>query len=241
MTPHRQRPLITLEGAGKRYRNGKPLGWVHALSDVTLSLPAGELTVILGPSGSGKTTLLNLVGALDRPTSGRVVVAGHDLTKLSEAELTRYRRKTVGFVFQFFNLVPTLTAEENVRLAAELVAHPRDPQTLLAAVGLAERAHHFPNQLSGGEQQRVAVARALVKDPAVVLADEPTGSLDSETGAGVLDLLTRLARDDGRAVLLVTHNTTLVDRADGVIRLKDGRVVEQYGSDAHAAAAPAPP
>jgi putative ABC transport system ATP-binding protein len=229
VTPRRLPTLITLEGAGKRYRSGPTAGWVHALSDVSLSLPAGELTVILGPSGSGKTTLLNLVGALDRPTSGRVVVAGHDLTKLSEAALTRYRRTTVGFVFQFFNLVPTLTAEENVRLTAELVAHPRDPLTILAAVGLADRAQHFPSQLSGGEQQRVAVARALVKDPAVVLADEPTGSLDSETGAGVLDLLTRLARDDGRAVLLVTHNTALAELADRVIRLRDGRVVEQYG------------
>jgi putative ABC transport system ATP-binding protein len=241
VTPRRRPALITLEHVGKRYRSGQTLEWVHALSDVTLSLPAGELTVILGPSGSGKTTLLNLVGALDRPTSGRVVVAGHDLTQLSDAALTRYRRATVGFVFQFFNLVPTLTAEENVRLAAELVAQPRDPLVLLEAVGLANRAHHFPSQLSGGEQQRVAVARALAKDPKVVLADEPTGSLDSETGATVLDLLTGLARDDGRAVLLVTHNAALAARADRVIRLEDGRVAEQFGPDATAASGAAPP
>lgn len=216
--------LLALKQVTKRYRTG-PM-YVHALAKVTLELAAGELVVVMGPSGSGKTTLLNLIGGLDRPSSGHLTVAGTDLTQLTDAALTRYRREMVGFIFQFFNLVPTLTARENVLLAAQLVSKPRDATSLLEAVGLAGRAHHFPGQLSGGEQQRVAVARALVKNPEVILADEPTGSLDSETGAGVLALLQRLARDEGRTVLLVTHNAALAGLADRVIRLKDGHLTD---------------
>jgi putative ABC transport system ATP-binding protein len=230
MTAPTASTVLTLERIGKSYRSGSTP--VSALADVTLELSAGEFVVILGPSGSGKTTLLNLIGGLDRPSSGRLVVAGSDLTQLSEAALTRYRREKVGFIFQFFNLVPTLTAQENVLLAAQLVDAPRGADALLEAVGLAARRHHFPGQLSGGEQQRVAIARALVKNPAVILADEPTGSLDSETGTRILALLQRLARNDGRTVLLVTHNTALAGMADRVIRLKDGRVVENRRNDA---------
>jgi putative ABC transport system ATP-binding protein len=199
---------------------------VEALAGVDLQLDAGEFAVVLGPSGSGKTTLLNLMGGLDRPSGGRLRVAGRDLGSLSDAELTRYRREHVGFVFQFFNLVPTLTALENVLLTAGLVEAPRDAERLLDAVGLGERARHFPGQLSGGEQQRVAIARALVKNPSLILADEPTGSLDSEIGARVLELLRRLARDEGRTVVLVTHNEALTRFADRLLRLRDGRVVE---------------
>jgi putative ABC transport system ATP-binding protein len=219
--------LVSLERVTKTYASGKVE--VRALVDVTLELARGELTVILGPSGSGKTTLLNVIGALDSPSSGRVAVAGTDLTGLSEAARTRYRREEVGFVFQYFNLVPSLTARENVMLAAELVRAPRSVDGLLAAVGLGGRADHFPGQLSGGEQQRVAVARALVKDPAVILADEPTGSLDSATGSRIVALLEDLAREEGRAVLIVTHNAALARAADRVITLVDGQVAADRG------------
>jgi putative ABC transport system ATP-binding protein len=229
--------LVALERVTKIYAGGKVE--VRALVDVTLELASGEVSVILGPSGSGKTTLLNVIGGLDTPSSGRVVVAGTELTGLSEAGLTRYRREKVGFVFQYFNLVPSLTARENVMLAAELVRAPRSVDPLLAEVGLGGRADHFPGQLSGGEQQRVAVARALVKDPAVILADEPTGSLDSATGSLIVALLERLARDEGRAVLIVTHNVALARGADRVITLVDGQVAEEHRPREAPAAAPA--
>ena len=215
---------VVLNSVNKVYGHG-PFE-VRALCHLNIGIPAGQFVVVLGPSGSGKTTLLNLIGGLDLPTSGLVRVAGVDLTRLSERELTYYRRTRAGFIFQFFNLVPTLTARENVLLAAQLVSKSRDVDKLLEAVGLKERAHHFPSQLSGGEQQRVAVARALVKDPKVILADEPTGSLDSETGEGVLALLHRLSRQEGRTVLLVTHDASLARTADRIIRLKDGEVIE---------------
>ncbi|HEX7000105.1 MAG TPA: ABC transporter ATP-binding protein [Trueperaceae bacterium] len=218
------RPHVDLADVSKWY--GREPVRVEALAGVDLQLDAGEFAVVLGPSGSGKTTLLNLMGGLDRPSGGRLRVAGRDLGSLSDAELTRYRREHVGFVFQFFNLVPTLTALENVLLTAGLVEAPRDAERLLDAVGLGERARHFPGQLSGGEQQRVAIARALVKNPSLILADEPTGSLDSEIGARVLELLRRLARDEGRTVVLVTHNEALTRFADRLLRLRDGRVVE---------------
>lgn len=214
---------VSLRGVAMTYGHGTTR--VRALDGVDLDLTAGEFVVVLGPSGSGKTTLLNLVGALDVPSEGSVRVGGLDLGGLDDRGRTRFRRDQVGFVFQFFNLIPTLTAEENVRLAADLVAEPRDVAQLLRGVGLAARAAHFPGQLSGGEQQRVAVARALVKNPSVILADEPTGSLDSATGAEVLALLQRLARDEGRTVVLVTHDASIADRADRVLTLADGRVV----------------
>jgi putative ABC transport system ATP-binding protein len=221
-------PLIRFDHTSKTYTAGEVE--VHALRDVTLELPEGELTVILGPSGSGKTTLLNLVGGIDRPTAGSVLVAGVDLGRLDEERLTEYRRRTVGFVFQFFNLIPTLTARENVELVAEL-SGPRttrearaEAERALAAVGLGERGHHFPGELSGGEQQRVAIARAIAKRPPIILADEPTGNLDYETSIQVLQAFDDIRRG-GRTLLLVTHNPVIGEMADRVIRMRSGQVV----------------
>ncbi|MCS6775287.1 MAG: ABC transporter ATP-binding protein [Chloroherpetonaceae bacterium] len=218
--------LAHLEHLEKQYGEGEIA--VHALQDINLELPQGEFVVFVGPSGSGKTTLLNIIGGLDRPTRGRVVVAGRDLTNLDEAGLTRYRRDVVGFIFQFFNLVPTLTARENVELVAELARDPLDPMQVLAAVGLKDRAEHFPATLSGGEQQRVALARALVKRPALILADEPTGSLDYETGIRVLQVMREVTRDMGRSIFLVTHNSEITRMADRVVHLRSGRIAEVY-------------
>jgi putative ABC transport system ATP-binding protein len=197
---------------------------VRALDDVDLEVYAGEFLVVLGPSGSGKTTLLNLLGGIDVPTSGQLLVDGTDLAALGDAELTQYRRRHVGFVFQFFNLIPTLTALENVEFAAELVAAPRDPMEVLSSVGLSGRANHFPSELSGGEQQRVAVARALVTDPPLVLCDEPTGNLDEETGKRVLGIMRQLGEERNKTFIVVTHNSVIGEVADRVVRLRDGRV-----------------
>jgi putative ABC transport system ATP-binding protein len=216
--------LVVLEHVCRSFTVGE--GQVFALRDASLCVPPGEFVVVLGPSGSGKTTLLNLVGGLDRPTSGRVEVAGRDLASLDEAALTRYRREIVGFVFQFFNLVPTLTALENVELVAGLVPAPLDPREVLAEVGLADRMDHFPAALSGGEQQRVAIARALVKNPSLLLADEPTGSLDAETGIRVLASLRRLSGLLGHTVMLVTHNQEIARMATRVVRMHSGMVAE---------------
>ncbi len=217
-------PLVRLAHVEKRYGAGDVA--VRALTDVTLEIPSGEFVVFVGPSGSGKTTLLNIIGGLDTPTTGMVRVAGKDLGSMGEAQLTRYRRDTVGFVFQFFNLVPTLTARENVELVAELTPDPMDAMELLRAVGLEEHADRFPSALSGGEQQRVALARALVKRPALVLADEPTGSLDYETGVRVLEVMQQAARTLGRSVFLVTHNGEITRMADRVVRLRSGQVAQ---------------
>jgi len=199
---------------------------VRALRGVTFGLPRGELAVILGPSGSGKTTLLNQIGALEQPTSGSVEAAGVDLSSLDEHERTDYRLNSVGFVFQFFNLVPTLTAKENVALIAEMTSDEglERTETVLDQVGLADRMDHFPAQLSGGEQQRVSIARGLVKDPPLLLCDEPTGTLDVETGIRILSLLRRVTSDGDRSVLIVTHNSVIADMADRVLHLRDGEV-----------------
>jgi putative ABC transport system ATP-binding protein len=214
--------LARLREVCKRYQMGA--GEVRALDDVTLDIYRGEFLVVLGPSGSGKTTLLNLLGGIDTPTSGELLVDGRDIGSLPDAELTRYRRHRVGFIFQFFNLIPTLTAVENVEFAAELVESPRGPMEVLTAVGLEGRADHFPSELSAGEQQRVAVARALVTDPPLVLCDEPTGNLDEETGKRVLGLMRRLGRERNKTFVLVTHNSVIGEMADRLIRLRDGRV-----------------
>jgi putative ABC transport system ATP-binding protein len=201
---------------------------VYALRGVNLDVAFGEFVVVLGPSGSGKTTLLNVIGAIEPPTSGRIVVAGTDIGGFGERERTAHRRDQVGFVFQFFNLVPTLTARENVQLIAELVA--ADPagrtQEVLAQVGLGDRIDRFPGQLSGGEQQRVAIARAMVKEPPLLLCDEPTGSLDLDTGRQVLAALRALAREGHHTVILVTHNSAIARMADRVLRMSSGRLVE---------------
>jgi putative ABC transport system ATP-binding protein len=197
---------------------------VHALRGVDLDLREGELVVLLGASGSGKSTLLNILGGLDVPSSGRVVYRGRDLTAAREAELTDYRRHHVGFVFQFYNLIPSLTARENVALVTEIVERPLAPEEALSLVGLGARLDHFPAQLSGGEQQRIAIARAIAKRPAVLLCDEPTGALDVATGIVVLEALERANRELGTCTALITHNAAIAQMADRVIHLSDGRI-----------------
>jgi putative ABC transport system ATP-binding protein len=216
--------IVALSDVWKTYAMGEVE--VRALAGISLELPPGEFVVVLGPSGSGKTTLLNIVGGLDRPTRGSVVVAGTDIGGMDDQELTEYRRSSVGFIFQFFNLIPTLTARENVELAAELVGDADRAERALEQVELADRADHFPAELSGGEQQRVAIARALVKDPLVMLADEPTGSLDYETALRVLRSLRDVTRAEKQSVMLVTHNQVIGEMADRVIRLRSGEITE---------------
>ena len=216
--------FVHLEDVTKVYGTGPTA--VHALRGVSLQLPEGSLTVVLGPSGSGKTTLLNLIGGLDLPTSGRIWVAGEDISSYTETQLTSYRRRRVGFIFQFFNLVASLTALENVELVAELAEDSADPDKLLERVGLAEHKNRFPDQLSGGEQQRVAIARALAKRPSLLLADEPTGSLDAETGVGVLALIKDVCVREGMTVIIVTHNVPIAAMADIVVYMHSGRVVQ---------------
>jgi len=217
--------LIRTVELSKTYGSGEMA--VRALRDVSVEIPEGEFVVLVGPSGSGKTTFLNQVGALEAPTSGKIEVDGQDLSRMDEEQRTEYRLRTVGFVFQFFNLVPTLTALENVQLVAELTGPDARGRSIavLEQVGLGDRLDHFPGQLSGGEQQRVSIARGLVKNPRLVLADEPTGSLDVETGVGILGLLRETVNDGGRSVLTVTHNNQIARVAHRVIELRDGQVV----------------
>ncbi len=207
----------------KTYRMGEVE--VQALREVTLAFSEGEFAVLLGPSGSGKSTLLNIIGGLDVPTSGRVIYRDTDLTHADEAQLTAYRRRHVGFVFQFYNLIPSLTALENVSLVTEIATSPMTPDEALRLVGLEPRRDHFPAQLSGGEQQRVAIARAIAKRPSVLLCDEPTGALDISTGIVVLEALARVNAELGTTTLVITHNAAIASMADRVIRLADGRVV----------------
>ena len=197
---------------------------VHALRGVDCAFVEGELVVLLGPSGSGKSTLLNILGGLDLPTSGDVFYRDHDLSHADAAELTRYRRQHVGFVFQFYNLIPSLTARENVALVTDIAEQPIEPGHALEIVGLAERLDHFPAQLSGGEQQRVAIARAVAKQPDILLCDEPTGALDYQTGVVVLEVLERINRELGTTTVVITHNAPITAMADRVIALADGRV-----------------
>jgi putative ABC transport system ATP-binding protein len=222
-------PLITLRGVTKTYREGGAERLVLRSVDATIC--RGELCVLIGRSGSGKSTLLNLIGGIDVPTAGDIAVDGLSLARAGEASRTLFRRRHVGFVFQFFNLIPTLTVEENLRLPLELNGRRGDDATarvrsLLAEVGLAERGPAFPEELSGGEQQRVAVARALVHEPSLVLADEPTGNLDLETGRQVIDLLDRLTRRAGRTMVMATHSPEVVGLADRIFRLQNGRLVD---------------
>ncbi len=227
--------LATLENAGKEYGTSVK---TRALEATNLSLSAGDVTLLLGPSGSGKTTLLNLLGGLDRPSEGRVVVDGRDLGALSSHDLTTFRRDAVGFIFQFFNLVPSLTARENVLVAAELAGGSEaDAHRWLERVGLDGLDDRFPSELSGGQQQRVAIARALSKTPKLLLADEPTGALDQETGHTVAALLRDAAREQGCAVVVVTHDEGLAAYADRVIRIRDGRVASDQDLRAQASAA----
>jgi putative ABC transport system ATP-binding protein len=214
--------VFTARAITKVYSMGEVT--VQALRGVDFDLSQGEFVVLLGPSGSGKSTLLNILGGLDVPTTGEVVYKDHNLTAAGEAALTEYRRFHVGFVFQFFNLIPSLTALENVALVTEIVAHPMSPEQALGLVGLDQRLDHFPAQLSGGEQQRVAIARAIAKRPDVLLCDEPTGSLDITTGKVVLEALDKVNRELGTATVVITHNAAIAGIADRVVRLADGRV-----------------
>ena len=217
-------PVFVARGLTKTYRMGEVE--VQALRGIDLDLYRGELVVLLGPSGSGKSTLLNILGGLDAPTRGEVYYLDHKITGASETELTRFRREHVGFVFQFYNLIPSLTARENVSAVTEISASPMQPEQALRLVGLGERLDHFPAQLSGGEQQRVAIARAIAKNPAVLLCDEPTGALDSATGVVVLEALEQVNRELGTLTVLITHNAGIADMADRVIRLSDGHIAE---------------
>jgi putative ABC transport system ATP-binding protein len=221
---------FSARGLTKIYEMGEVR--VEALRGVDFDLAMGEFVVLLGPSGSGKSTLLNILGGLDVPTAGEVIYAGQNLTTAGEAVLTAYRRRHIGFVFQFYNLIPSLTARENVALVTELVEDPMSPEDALALVGLEQRLDHFPAQLSGGEQQRVAIARAIAKQPAVLLCDEPTGALDITTGVVVLEALERVNRELRTATVVITHNAAIAAMADRVVRLADGRVVSVDRSSA---------
>jgi putative ABC transport system ATP-binding protein len=215
--------VFTARGLTKTYRMGQ--AEVHALRGVDLDIGAGEFIVLLGPSGSGKSTLLNILGGLDTPSSGSITFKKQELSKADEAALTRYRREHVGFVFQFYNLIPALTARENVALVTDIAAHPMPAAEALAWVGLAERLDHFPSQLSGGEQQRVAIARAIAKRPDVLLCDEPTGALDYHTGKLVLEVIAKINAELGTTAMVITHNAAIAGMADRVLKLGDGRIV----------------
>jgi putative ABC transport system ATP-binding protein len=215
-------PVFDVRDLAKVYHMGEIE--IHALRQVSLALGEGEFVVLLGPSGSGKSTLLNILGGLDVPTSGRVLYKGTDLSAADDSALTAYRRRHVGFVFQFYNLIPSLTARENVALVTEISEEPMAPDEALQLVNLDQRRDHFPAQLSGGEQQRVAIARAIAKRPAVLLCDEPTGALDISTGIVVLEALHRVNMELGTTTVVITHNAAIAEMADRVIRLADGRV-----------------
>lgn len=220
-----RRTIFRARGLTKSYGNGETA--VHALAGVDLDLHEGELLVLLGPSGSGKSTLLNHLGALDLPTSGSLYYNEMDLAHAQESDLTKFRRQNVGFVFQLYNLIPSLTARENVALITEIASHPMSPETALKLVGLEDRMNHFPSQLSGGQQQRVAIARAIAKKPDVLLCDEPTGALDIRTGITVLEAIARVNSEMGALTVIITHNATIGQMADRVLHLSDGRIVKE--------------
>ena len=214
--------FVTLSGVKKRYRMGEVE--IMAADGIDFQISRGEFAVVVGPSGAGKTTVLNILGGMDTATSGQLLVDGTDISKFSGKKLIRYRREDIGFVFQFYNLVPNLTALENVELALQICKHPLDAEQVLKEVGLADRMKNFPSQLSGGEQQRVSIARALAKNPKLLLCDEPTGALDYQTGKAILKLLQDTCREKGVTVIVITHNSAIAPMADRVIEIKNGRV-----------------
>lgn len=218
--------LLQIIAASRHYLMGEVV--VEALKSSSLNIYEGEFLAILGPSGSGKSTLLNLMGGMDRPTYGQIIYKGSDIAQFNDKELTDFRRKELGFVFQFYNLIPDLTAEENVALAAQLVDNPLPVDFVLDQVGLLERKHHFPAQMSGGEQQRVSIARAIVKKPRLLLCDEPTGALDYETGKLILSLLQKINREIKSTVVLITHNTPIGDMAERIVRMRSGEIVDVH-------------
>ena len=214
--------FVTLDEITKTYKMGEVE--IHAVDHISFSIEKGEFVVIVGPSGAGKTTVLNILGGMDTATSGKLMVDGRDITSYDSKKLTRYRRDDIGFVFQFYNLVPNLTAVENVELALQICKDPLDAETVLEEVGLGKRLKNFPAQLSGGEQQRVSIARALAKNPKLLLCDEPTGALDYNTGKAILKLLQNMCREKGMTVIVITHNQALAPMADRLIRIKNGQV-----------------
>ncbi|MBQ3921063.1 MAG: ABC transporter ATP-binding protein [Firmicutes bacterium] len=216
--------FVRFEGVSKIYRMGEVT--IKAVDDISFSISEGEFVVIVGPSGAGKTTLLNILGGMDSASSGKILVDGTEISSFDKRKLTAYRRYSVGFVFQFYNLVQNLTALENVELAAQICKDPLDAAEVLREVGLSERMNNFPGQLSGGEQQRVAIARALAKSPKLLLCDEPTGALDYQTGKAILKLLQDTCRQKGVTVIVITHNSAITPMADRVIRIKNGKVAE---------------
>ncbi len=229
MTDTNADTVFDVRGVTKVYHMGEVE--VHALRGVDLTLSEGRFVVLLGHSGSGKSTLLNIIGGLDVPTSGHVFYRGTEITAADERHLTEFRRQNVGFVFQFYNLIPSLTAQENVELVTEIADDPLDPRDALGLVNLADRADHFPAQMSGGEQQRVAIARAIAKRPDVLLCDEPTGALDIDTGIVVLQAIERVNRELGTTVTVITHNAAIGDMADRVLSIADGRVAGDRRND----------
>ena len=226
MSGESEKDFVKLEEVSKIYQMGEVQ--IRAVDGIGFAIDKGEFVIVVGPSGAGKTTVLNILGGMDTATTGRVLVDGQDIAKYSQKQLTAYRREDIGFVFQFYNLVPNLTAKENVELALQICANPLDATQVLKEVGLGERLDNFPAQLSGGEQQRVSIARALAKNPKLMLCDEPTGALDYQTGKSILKLLQDMCRERGMTVIVITHNSALTPMADRVIKIKNGKVSDMY-------------